>query len=384
MDKFTYRYPVRQYFGKGCAEEAVKEEMRRAGENVLLAYGCGSLKRTGMYDRIRGWLTECGKRVTDFSGIMPNPTYAKVQEGARLVRENGIDFILAVGGGSVMDCCKIVSAQSRLEEDIWDMWYVHHRLPTEFVPMGAVVTASGTGAEQNNGAVITHEGKRLKQPLFGAYHSFAVLDSDLTKTLPMGQVVSGAFDTLSHCMETYMGRPQGTNLSDEICEAVMRNVIRNLRALIASPDDDFARGELMWASAMAENGMLKLGKQTDFQCHMIEHAVGAYTDCNHGQGLAVLHPALYRHLLPEGTAKLARMAETVWGVKGATAIETALRGIEAMEAFIKEIGLPTRWSEMGIVDVTVLRAAADTCFITPGCCRQLSRDEVFEILKECM
>lgn len=164
----------------------------------------------------------------------------------------------------------------------------------------------------------------------------------------------------------------------------MRNVIRNLRALIANPDDDFARGELMWASAMAENGMLKLGKQTDFQCHMIEHAVGAYTDCNHGQGLAVLHPALYRHLLPEGTAKLARMAETVWGVKGATAIETALRGIEAMEAFIKEIGLPTRWSEMGIVDVTVLRAAADTCFITPGCCRQLSRDEVFEILKECM
>lgn len=384
MDKFTYRYPVRQYFGKGCAEEAVKEEMRRAGGNVLLAYGCGSLKRTGMYDRIRGWLTECGKRVTDFGGIMPNPTYAKVQEGARLVRENGIDFILAVGGGSVMDCCKIVSAQSRLEEDIWDMWYVHHRLPTEFVPMGAVVTASGTGAEQNNGAVITHEGKRLKQPLFGAYHSFAVLDSDLTKTLPMGQVVSGAFDTLSHCMETYMGRPQGTNLSDEICEAVMRNVIRNLRALIASPDDDFARGELMWASVMAENGMLKLGKQTDFQCHMIEHAVGAYTDCNHGQGLAVLHPALYRHLLPEGTAKLARMAETVWGVKGATAIETALRGIEALEAFIKEIGLPTRWSEMGIVDVTVLRAAADTCFITPGCCRQLSRDEVFEILKECM
>lgn len=384
MNSFVFRYPVRQYFGRGCVEEAVKSELKQVGPNVLLAYGGGSLKRTGLYDRIRSWLAECGKRVTDFGGIMPNPTYRKVQEGARLVRENDIDFILAVGGGSVIDCCKIVSAQARMDEDAWDAWYVHHRLPAEFVPMGAVVTAAGTGAEQNNGAVITHEEKRLKQPLFGAYHSFAVLDSDLTKTLPMTQVVSGAFDTLSHCMETYMGRPQATNLSDEINEAVMRNVVKNLRALIADPDDDFARGELMWASAMAENGMLKLGKQTDFQCHMIEHAVGAYTDCNHGRGLAVIHPALYRRLLPEGAEKLACMAEAVWGVKGGTPLETARLGIDALEAFIREIGLPTRWREMGITDESVLRAAADTCFIMPGCCKQLSRDEIFAILKECM
>ena len=358
--------------------------MKSVGTRVLLAYGGGSLKRTGLYDRIRSWLDECGKQVTDFGGIMPNPTYAKVQEGARIVRDNDIDFILAVGGGSVIDCCKIVSAQARMDEDVWDAWYTDHRLPTDFVPMGAVVTASGTGAEQNNGAVITHEEKKLKQPLFGAYHSFAVLDSDLTKTLPMAQVVSGAFDTLSHCMETYMGRPQTTNLSDEINEAVMRNVVRNLRALIADPDDDFARGELMWASAMAENGMLKLGKQTDFQCHMIEHAVGAYTDCNHGRGLAVIHPPLYRHLLDDGTEKLARMAEAVWGVRGATPRETAALGIDALEAFIRETGLPTRWSEIGITDETVLRSAADTCFITPGCCRQMSRDEIFGILQSCM
>ena len=384
MNSFTYQYPVRQHFGKGCAENAIKEEMKLVGRNVLLAYGGGSLKRTGLYDKMVDWLHECGKNVTDFGGIMPNPTYAKVQEGARIVREQGIDFILAVGGGSVIDCCKIVSAQALLDEDIWDMWYVGHRLPTEFISMGAVVTASGTGAEQNNGAVITHEEKKLKQPLFGAFHSFAVLDSDLTKTVPMKQVISGAFDTLSHCMETYMGKPQATNLSDEINEAVMRNVITNLRRLIRNPDDDFARGELMWASAMAENGMLKLGKQTDFQCHMIEHAVGAYTDCNHGQGLAVIHPALYRRLLEAGKEKLARMAETVWGVKGTTIEETAMRGIEALEAFIREIGLPTHWSEMGITDESMLRAAADTCFITPGCCRQLTRDEIFELLMERM
>lgn len=384
MDNFTYRYPVRQHFGKGCAESAIKEEMARVGRNVLLAYGGGSLKRSGLYDRITGWLHECGKTVTDYGGILPNPTYDKVQEGARIVREQGIDFILAVGGGSVIDCCKIVSAQARTDGDIWDMMYEEHRLPTEFVPTGAVVTASGTGAEQNNGAVITNTEKKLKQPLVGSYHSFAILDSDLTRTVPMKQVISGAFDTLSHCMETYMGRPQGDNVSDGINEAVMRNVIRNLRALIADPDDDFARGELMWDSALAENGLLKLGKQTDFQCHMLEHAVGAYTDCNHGQGLAVIHPALYRHLLAEGKEKLARMGERVWGVKGRTTEETAAMCIDALEAFIREIGLPVRWNEMGITDETLLRAAADTCLLMPGCCKAFTRDELFEVLKERM
>lgn len=367
----------------------------KVGKQVLLAYGGGSIKRTGLYDKICQWLEESGKEVVDFGGIMPNPTYAKVQEGARIVRDEHIDFILAVGGGSVIDCCKIVSSQAMMDVDAWDDWYVGHNLPKEFVPMGAVVTASGTGAEQNNGAVITNEEKKLKQPLFGAFHSFAILDSDLTNTLPMKQVISGAFDTLSHCMETYMGKPQSTNVSDEVNEAVMRNVIKNIHAIIADPDDDFARGELMWDSAMAENGLLKLGKVTDFQCHMIEHAVGAYTDCNHGQGLAILHPTFYRHLLNAGTAKLARMAQEVWGVKSdvegvtyrnadAAELRTiAEKGIAALEAFIKEIGLPTHWSEIGITDDAVLRAASDTCFITPGCCKQMSRNEIFELLKEC-
>ena len=382
MNSFNYQYPVRQHFGKGCAENALKEEMKKVGKQVLLAYGGGSIKRTGLYDKICQWLEESGKEVVDFGGIMPNPTYAKVQEGARIVRDEHIDFILAVGGGSVIDCCKIVSSQAMMDVDAWDDWYVGHNLPKEFVPMGAVVTASGTGAEQNNGAVITNEEKKLKQPLFGAFHSFAILDSDLTKTLPMKQVISGAFDTSSHCMETYMGKPQSTNVSDEVNEAVMRNVIKNIHAIIADP-------------AMAENGLLKLGKVTDFQCHMIEHAVGAYTDCNHGQGLAILHPTFYRHLLNAGTAKLARMAQEVWGVKSdvegvtyrnadAAELRTiAEKGIAALEAFIKEIGLPTHWSEIGITDDAVLRAASDTCFITPGCCKQMSRNEIFELLKEC-
>lgn len=384
MNNFTFQYPVRQHFGKGCAESAIKEEISHTGTNVLLAYGGSSLKRTGLYDKIQGWLHECGKNVFDFGGIMPNPTYAMVQEGAKMVRQHNIDFILAVGGGSVIDCCKIVAAQAKLDADIWEMQYANHLFPTEFLPMGAVVTASGTGAEQNNGAVITNTEKKLKQPLVGAYNSFAILDCELTKTVPMKQVVSGAFDTLSHCMETYMGKPMADNISDEINEAVMRNVINNLRAIIADPDNDFARGELMWASDMAENSLLKLGKQTDFQCHMLEHAVAAYTNCNHGQGLAIILPALYRHMLGEGNEKLARMAERVWNVEGSTTEQTAALGINALEAFIREIGMPTRWAELGITDEKVLRAAADSCLLMPGCCKQFSRDELFEVLKECM
>ncbi|MCM1312051.1 MAG: iron-containing alcohol dehydrogenase [Bacteroides sp.] len=381
MNSFNYQYPVKQYFGKGCAEDALKKEMPAMGKVVMLAYGRDSLKRTGLYDKIRGWLEEAGKTVVDFGGIMPNPTYTKVQEGAEMVRKEGVEFILAIGGGSVIDCCKIISAQAKTDEDVWDMFYNEHRFPTEFIPIGAVVTASGTGAEQNNGAVITHESKNLKQALFGAFHRFAVLDSNLTLTLPMTQVISGAFDTLSHCMETYMGQPSDNNVSDEINEAIMRNVIKNIRALMANPDNDFARGELMWDSAVAENGMLKLGKVTDFQCHMIEHAIGASTDCNHGQGLAVIHPALYRCYLPEGASKLARMARQVWGVQDNDDICAANTGIDILEDFIQEIGLPTRWSQMGITDEKVLRNSADTCILTPGCCKKFTRDEIFEILK---
>lgn len=379
MNNFVYHYPVKQYFGKGCAEGAIKNELKTVGKNVLLAYGNGSIKNSGLYDKVIGWLKEAGKTVTEFPGIMPNPTYAKVQEGAKLVRENTIDFILAVGGGSVLDCCKVVSAQSKLSEDIWDMEYIARHYPSKFVPMGAIVTASGTGAEQNNGAVITHEEKKLKQALFGAYYDFAVLDIDLTKTLPMQQVISGAFDTLSHCMEIYMGNPQGTNLSDELNEAVMRNVITNLRAIIANPDNDFARSELMWASAMAENGILKLGKQTDFQCHMIEHAVGAYTDCNHGQGLAVVHPVLYRHIYKSAESKFMRWAQKVWEVSSAE------EGIKALANFIIEIGLPTSFTEMGLsLDDATLRAIADSTLLTAGCCKKLSHDDILTILKECI
>ena len=385
MKDFIYSYPVKVYFGDKAAEKALPAELAKVGKTVMIAYGGGSVKRSGVYDELCGYLKSAGKEIVDFSGIMPNPTYKKVQEGAALAKEKKVDFILAVGGGSVIDCCKIIAAQAVTEADIWEMEFKNHTYPTEFLPMGAVVTASGTGAEMNNGAVITNEDTNEKAGVLGAYASFAVLDVAYTMSLPAKQVISGAFDTLSHSMETYLGSPRDITLSDEIAEAVMRNVIRNIRVLLENLEDKDARTELMWASAMAENGILKIGKVTDFQAHQIEHQLGAYTDCNHGQGLAVIHPVLYRHMYKDGVKQFARMAEKVWEIpaEGKTPEELAEEGIQALADFVREIGMPSTFTEMGITDKSVLKKVADTCNLTAGCCKKLSREEIFEILEEC-
>ena len=304
MNNFIFENKTKVYFGKGGVKEYLGGLLANFGETVMLAYGGGSIKCNGVYDEIMGILNAQGKCVVEFSGIMSNPTYAKVQDGAKLARENHVDLILAVGGGSVSDCCK---------------------------------------------------------------------------------VISGAFDTLSHAMETYFGKPDENNLSDDINEAVMRSVIRNIRVLLTDPENYDARSELAWASAMAENGVLKIGKVTDFQCHMLEHQLGAYTNCNHGAGLAVIHPVLYRHIYKSGAARFARFAQNVWGIapKGSDG-ETAAAGIDALAAFIKEIGLPTSFAELGIPADTDFRAVADSTNITAGCCKKLTHDEIYEILQECL
>ena len=385
MNPFTYSYPVKVYFGEKAAANNLALELAKVGPNVLLAYGGGSIKKNGVYDELIGILKGAGKTVTEFTGIMSNPTYAKVQEGAVLAKEKNIDFILAVGGGSVIDCCKIISAQAKLDKDIWELEYTDQKQPTEFIPMGAVVTAFGTGAEMNNGAVITNEEKMLKSALWGAFYSFAILDPAYTMTMPMKQVISGAFDSLSHSMETYMGSPREVNLSDEINEATQRNIIRNIRATLKDPQDIQARSELIWAAAMAENGILKIGKVTDFQCHMLEHQLGAYTDCNHGQGLAVLHPVLYKHMMPEANRQFARMATEVWGIdpSGKTEAELAADFVDALADFIREIGLPTTFAEMDIPADTDYKAIADSTVLTGGCAKKFTKEELLEVLLEC-
>ena len=381
MNEFVYTYPTTVYFGEVAAKKHLKNLVSQYGKTVLLAYGGGSVKKSGIYDELRGLLTEAGKEVVDFSGIMPNPTYAKAQEGARLVRERQVDFILAVGGGSVIDCCKVIAAQAVMEEDIWSMEYQSGKFPTAGIPMGAVVTASGTGAEMNSGAVITCEDKNWKGPIVGVAARFAILDPAYTASVPAMQVLSGAFDTLSHAMETYLGKSDRDNVSDDVALAIMRNTVVNMRRLLVDIHDMQARGNLMWDSAMAENRILKVGRVTDFQAHQIEHQLGAFTDCNHGQGLAVIHPAYYRRIVKDAEEKFARLGKVVFGVDGAEA------AVNALADFIKECGLPTKLSQLrSTVEITpeVLRKVADTCNLIPSGPRQLSREEIYDLLVECL
>ena len=382
MNNFTFENKTTVFFGKGSVAESLPALLGSYGKNVLLAYGGGSIKNNGVYDEVAGILEAAGKNVTEFSGIMSNPTYAKVQEGAALARENDVDLILAVGGGSVSDCCKAVSAQAKLDEDLWELENVKHGAPGGLIPLVTIVTVFGTGSEMNAGAVITTEELKVKGPLWGAQADAAFLDPTYTMSVPFVQVISGAFDTLSHAMETYFDTC-AQNLSDDINLALMGSVVRNIRTLLDDPQNYEARSELAWASAMAENGILKIGKLTGFECHMMEHQLGAYTNCNHGAGLAVIHPHLYRHIYEGNVERFARFAREVWGVSDADDNAAALVGIDALAAFIKEIGLPTTFAELGIPADTDLRAVADSTVILPGVPKQLDADEIYQILVEC-
>ena len=354
MNNFIFQNSTQVYFGKGCVKEYLSY-LTRDASTLLLAYGGGSIKKNGVYDEVAGILKEAGKTIVEFSGIMANPTYAKVKEGARLARESNVDMILGIGGGSVMDCCKAVSLAARYEGDIWDdFWARPGVIETEPLTLGVIVTVAGTGSECNGGAVITNEEKKVKTgrdyPKLNP--RFALMDPSYTYSVPQRQMVSGSFDILSHIMETYFSEPNEDNVSDDIMEALMRSVIRNLRCAIQNPEDYNARSNLMWDSTMAENRIIKMGKKCDFQCHNMEHQLGAYTDCNHGCGLAVLHPVYYRHIYQEGLSKFVRFAQNVWGIarNGKTDEELALVGIDALADFIKEIGLPTSLQELGVSD----------------------------------
>lgn len=388
MNNFIFENATKVIFGKGCVKEYLCCLAGHYGPNVLLAYGGGSIKRSGVYDEVYKSLRDAGKNVFEFPGIMPNPTYAKVLEGAKLARENHVDIILAVGGGSVMDCCKAVSMAAVYQGDLWaDFWARPGVVDFEPVPLGMVVTVSGTGSECNGGAVITNEELKIKTgrdyPKCNA--KFALMDPAYTFSVPAFQMVSGGFDTLSHIMEIYFSAPDEENVSDDLAEALMRGVIRDLRAAIANREDYAARSNLMWEATMAENRILKLGKQTDFQCHMMEHQLGAYTDCNHGAGLAVLHPAYYRAICKAGAKKFARFAVRVWDIpaEGKNEVELAHAGVEALADFIREIGLPTTLRELGVTEETPLEEIAASVPLTPGSYGKLTQEDVLAIFREC-
>ncbi|MDY4047877.1 iron-containing alcohol dehydrogenase [Negativibacillus massiliensis] len=386
MNNFIFQNSTKVYFGRGCVKEYLAC-LTKDAQTVLLGYGGGSIKRNGVYDEITSILKKAGKTIVEFSDIMSNPTYAKVQEGAKLARENHVDMVLAVGGGSTMDCCKAVCLAAQYEGDIWEDFWIHPGvIDFDPLPLGVVVTVAGTGSECNGGAVITNEEKKVKtgRDYPALNPRFALMDPTYTFSVPRKQMVSASFDILSHIMETYFSKPDEDNVSDDIMEGLMKSVVRNLRAAIEDPQDYTARSNLMWDATMAENRMIKMGKRCDFQCHNMEHQLSAFTDCNHGCGLAVLHPVYYRHIYKEGLLKFVRFAKNVWGIapESKTEEELALAGIQALANFIREIGLPATLKELD-VNQPQLKEIADSCSISQGSYKVMTHEEILEIFQEC-
>ena len=384
LGNFTYDNPTRLHFGPDALER-LRDELPAFGPVVQLAYGGGSIKETGLYDQVVALLKECGKTVVDDGGVMPNPTAERLLEGRDRARENDVDFILAVGGGSVADYAKAVSVSVHCDEDPWERYYLRfEEVECDVVPVGCVLTMAGTGSEMNGGAVITNRGQKLKiGHVFGpeAYPKFAILNPELTFTVPKRQMVAGVFDVMSHVMEQYFSG-EDDNVSDYLMEGLMRSLVASSRAAVADPRDYEARSNIMWAATWALNTLVAMGKSTDWEVHMIGQAVGAYTDATHGMTLSAVSPAYYRLVAPYGLPKFARFARTVWDVEGDGRAdeELAEAGIAALEAWAREIGCVMRLSELG-VDEGMLDGIAEATLPMEGGYHPLSRDEVVEVLR---
>lgn len=380
---FTYYNPTTIHFGKNALEK-LSEELENYGNTIMLAYGKGAIKRTGLYDKIVAVLKENGKTVVELSGIMPNPTYAKVMEGAALVKENNVDLILAVGGGSTIDCAKAISVSAYCEEDAWTKYWVNFEpVSNKIVPVASILTMAGTGSEMNAGSVITNEEAKLKNGRVFTSNvnpKFSILNPEYTYTVPKYQMVAGIFDIMSHLMEMYFSGDDD-NTSDYMMEGVLRSVINSARVAINDPENYEARSNIMWSSSLALCTILGLGKSQDWEVHMIEHQLGAYTDCTHGMGLAAISLPYYRYIYKFGLDKFVRFAKEVWKIDdaGKTKEETALAGIDAMEDFMKECGIVTSIKELGATEEMLPKIANST--ILCGGYKVLTAEEVLEILK---
>lgn len=382
---FEFFNPTQVFFGRSAMEN-LSSVLSLYGDRVLLAYGSGSIRRNGVYDQVMNTLQACGKTVTEFSGILPNPTYEKVLEGGRLARASQADLILAVGGGSVIDCAKGVAIAAVEEGDLWTKyWQNKQPLDCTPLPIGAVLTMVGTGSEMDGDAVITHEATKRKTSCwdYSLYPQFAILNPEFTYSVPEYQMVSGIFDTLSHIMEIYFSPEDEDNISDDFAEALMRSIIRNTPVAIANPRDYVARSNLMWASSLALSGILAPSKKEDWEVHQIQHQIAAYYPSAHGMGLAAISPAYYRLVCPHGLPRFRRFATQVWGIDptGKSDLEVAHAGIDALAAFIRESHMVTNLRDLGIPEQAPLQTIADTCNLRRGGYYTLTRDDVLQVLQ---
>ena len=387
LGNFYYSNPTKLYFGEDALQN-LEAELQKYGDTVQLIYGGGSIKKSGLYDQIIEILIACGKTIVEDGGVMPNPTIEKVYDGCQKAKENDVDLLLAVGGGSVCAYAKAVSVSRWCEEDPWDKYYLRMEdVDNRIIPVGCVLTMVGTGSEMNGGSVITNHEQKLKiGHVFGdnVFPKFAILNPKLTYTLPKWQMVSGIYDIMNHITEQYFSGDDD-NTTDYIAEGLMRSLIHSSRIAVKDPENYEARSNIMWTATWALNTLLDMGKTTDWMVHMIGQSIGAYTDATHGMTLSAVSIPYYRAICPYGLQKFKRFAMNVWDVnpEGKTDEEIADEGLKAMESWMRELGLVMNIRELGVTE-DMLPGIVKGTFILDGGYKVLTEDEIMEILKESM
>jgi len=382
MNPFVYQNPTQLLFGRGQLS-VLQEKAKQLGLTVLLVYGGGSIKRTGLYEKVVSLLQEAGCRVVELPGVEPNPRLSTVKKGIELCRAEGVNWILAVGGGSVIDAAKAVAVGVPYQGDVWD-FYTRKALATEALPLGTVLTLAATGSEMNRGSVITNWETKEKHGGTTTFPSFSILDPENTFSVPRDQTIYGISDIISHVFEQYFTHTPEIPLQSRIAESIMKTVIENADRVLANPEDYDARANILYCGTMALNGTLPVGVETDCATHSIEHAVRAVYDIPHGGGLAIIFPKWMRYVYRENVARFVRFAVEVWNVdpSGKTDDEVALEGIAATEAFFARIGAPTRLADYKIDDQHLQEMAEKATPYGPiGNFKKLSSEDVAQILR---
>ena len=385
LGNFSYHNATKLYFGDDSLR-FLNDELPKYGKTVQLIYGGGSVKKNGIYDAVINILKANGKTVVEDAGVMPNPTADKLREGVKLARDNKVDLLLAVGGGSCCDYAKAVSVSVNCDEDPWDKYFLRFEEPDcEIIPVGCVLTMAGTGSEMNAGSVITNHDQHLKiGHVFGdeVMPKFSILNPRFTLTLPKRQMVSGIYDIFNHICEQYFSG-EDDNTSDYLAEGLMKSLIHSSLIAVADPQNYEARSNIMWTATWALNTLIEMGKETDWMVHMIGQAVGAITDATHGMTLAAVSLPYYRSIMRCGLKKFVRFAKEVWQVcpDGKTDEEVAAEGLAAMEQWMRTIGVAMNLRELGVTE-DMLEAIADATILLDGGYKQLTREDVVTILKE--
>ena len=375
--------PTEIFFGKDQIEVLAKQLKKDGVKSVLLAYGHGSIKRSGLYDKIVSILNEIPVKITELPGIDPNPRITSVAKGAELCRENKVDLIIAAGAGSVIDCCKAIAAARYYNGDPWD-FFIRKTSVKKALPLCAILTLAATGSEMNGGCVLTNEKTQEKLPM-GSVRlkpKFSILDPSYTFTLPKNQTIAGIADMMSHVFEQYFSYPDAA-LQDYMSEAVLKTVIENAPVVVAEPENYEARANIMWAGTVALNGLLELGKDGDWATHLIEHELSAKYDITHGVGLAILTPNWMKHVLNgKNCCKFAKYGRNVWGITEKDDMKAALQAIEKTSGFFKSIGLPQKLSEIGI-DGSKFEEMAESALKNSriGRFKELKKEDIVEIYR---